>query len=494
MNTVFVRTLCLALSVLGWVTTGFAIPGSATREHGAGERLERYLDSLEGRGFSGTVLVERDSARVVLRGYGYRDAARGLRNTPATVFDIGSVTKQFTAAALLTLEMQNRLSVQDTLGKYFPQAPADKRGITLHHLLRHASGLPSVIGDDFEAISTAAFVDSVFRTPLRFPPGTRFGYSNVGYSLLAMVIEKVSGQPYEEYLLQHLWKPAGMATTGYRRPHFDARAVAVGYDRDGKAWGKPTEKPWDTDGPFWHLKGNGGVLSTVEDIARWHHALLGDRILTPAAKAKYLHPPLRSDESADAYYAYGWDVRRTPRNTTVLWHNGTNGVFYADVARYPDDNMVIIVLMNHADPAFGDVHAELARMIFDPSYIPVLPIPDNAANRILTASLITRAIDAGADSALAAHARRVRGCDLIEFRVNQRGYDLLGEQAFAKAIEVFRLNVLVFPGSGNAWDSLGEAYAATGATDRAIEAYRKSLALDPGNVNAVEVLKKLTEK
>lgn len=494
MNTGFTRTISLVACFLCSMTISSALPARSGGVRDAGARLDRYLDSLEARGFSGTVLVEKDGARIVARGYGFRDQAKGAKNTPNTVFDIGSVTKQFTAAALLTLEMRNKLSVQDTLGKYFPQAPADKRGITLHHLLRHASGLPSVIGGDFEAISAHEFVDAVFRTPLRFEPGTRFSYSNVGYSLLAMIIEMVSGQPYEEYLYQHLWKPAGMTMTGYRRPHFDRRVIAIGYDRDGKAWGRPTEKPWGADGPFWHLKGNGGILSSTEDLLRWHHALLGNRILTPGAKEKYYHPVLRPGESTDAYYAYGWDVRRTPRNTVALWHNGTNGVFYADVARYLDEHLVVIVLMNHADPAFGDVHAELARMLFDPSYVPALPIPDNAANRALTESLVTLAIDGGAENAVAAYGRRVHGPDVIEFRVNQRGYDLLSESQFAKAIEVFRLNVLVFPGSGNAWDSLGEAYAAAGSTDRAIEAYRKSLELDPKNTNAEEVLKRLTGK
>ena len=494
MKIIALRPLSIILGLLLFIAGTSAHPGGPAVDDGARARIERYLDSLEVRGFSGTVLVEQHGSRVVERGCGWRDQSRGLKNTAATVFDIGSVTKQFTAAAILPLEMQGKLRVEDTLGAYFPQAPAEKRGITLHMLLRHASGLPSVIGGDFAQVSTTGFLDSLFRTPLLFTPGTRFSYSNVGYSLLAMIIQKVSGRSYEQYLYQHLWKPAGMATTGYRRPHFDPGLIAVGYDRDGHAWGKPTDKPWGADGPFWHLKGNGGILSTVGDLARWHHALMGGKILSDAAKAKYYHPVLRPGEDEGSYYAYGWDVHRSSRNTPVYWHNGTNGVFYADFARYPDDEAVIVVLMNHADPAFGGVLADLAGMLFDPAYMPTLPIPDNAANRALTAALVSKAVDAGADSAFAAYARRSAGPDLIEFRVNQRGYDLLGENAYAKAIEVFRLNTLVFPRSGNAFDSLGEAYAAAGSTDLAIMCYKKSLELDPTNMNAVEVLKKLTAK
>ena len=458
------------------------------------ERINRYLDTLEARGFSGSVLVELDSSRIVSRGYGLRDRARGLSNTPTTVFDIGSITKQFTAAALLTLEMQGKLRVGDSLGIYFPKSPGDKAGITLHQLLRHESGLPSTIGRDYDKISAPAFVDSVLKAPLLFTPGTRFSYSNIGYSLLAMIIEKVSGQPYEEYLYTNLWKPSGMESTGYRRPHFNPESIAVGYDRDGNVWGKPTEKPWDDDGPSWHLRGNGGILSTTEDLARWHHALLGDKILTPAARTKYYHPVLRSTEATDSYYAYGWDVHRTPRNTLLLWHNGANGIFYADFARYIDDGVTIIVLMNQMHPDFREVPAELARTIFDSTYTPSVPIADNAANRALTASLVTLAADKGADRAMEVYTARPHGEDLIEFRVNERGYDLLGEKQYAKAIEVFRLNVLAFPGSANAYDSLGEAYQSAGLTDRAIENYRKSVALDPGNMNAIKILKTLTGK
>jgi CubicO group peptidase (beta-lactamase class C family) len=456
------------------------------------ERLNRYLDTLEARGFSGAVLVELDSSRVVSRGYGLRDRARGLKNTPTTVFDIGSITKQFTAAALLTLEMQGKLRVGDSLGMYFPNSPADKACITLHQLLRHASGLPSTIGRDYEKISARAFVDSVINAPLLFTPGTRFGYSNIGYSLLAMIIEKVSGQPYEEYLYANLWKPSGMESTGYRRPQFNPELIAVGYDREGNVWGKPTEKTWDNDGPFWHLRGNGGILSTTEDLARWHHALLSETILTPAARTKYYHPALRSTETTDSYYAYGWDVHRTPRNTLLLRHNGANGIFYADFARYIDDGVTIIALMNQMHPNFRDVNAELARMVFDPAYMPPIPIADNAANRALTASLVTLSIEQGAERGLEAYTRRARGEDLIEFRVNERGYDLLRENQYSQAIEVFRLNVFAFPESDNAYDSLGEAYLSAGLTDRAIENYRKSVALNPGNMNAIEILKTLT--
>jgi CubicO group peptidase (beta-lactamase class C family) len=457
-------------------------------------RLVHYLDTLETRGFSGSVLVELDGVPAIVRGYGYRDQKSQVRNTPTTVFDIGSVTKQFTAAAILTLEMKGKLRVEDSLGMYFPDVPRDKTGITLHHLLRHASGLPSTIGRDYDRITRAAFTDSLWRTPLRFAPGTRFSYSNVGYSLLAMIIEKVSGQSFEEYLYANLWKPASMGSTGYLRPAFSPDSIAIGYNRYDDAWGKPTEKLWDTNGPFWHLKGNGGILSTVGDLSRWHHALLGDRILSSAAKVKYYHPALRPEETADSYYAYGWDVHRTPWNTVVIQHNGANGIFYADFSRYLAEDVTIITMSNHMHPNFTGLNGELARMIFDTAYTPPYPVADTRNNRSFTDTILTLAAKEGARAAINAYAVRDRGLELIEFQMNERGYALLGEKKVLEAIEVFLVTTHAFPLSGNAFDSLGEAYMAAGMKEPAIENYRRSLALDPGNGNAEEMLKTLTRK
>jgi CubicO group peptidase (beta-lactamase class C family) len=184
-----VCTIVLIVLITQGIVHPQAVPPSARTQSIA--RLDRYLDSLAVRGFSGSVLVELDGTPAVVKGYGWSDRERGIRNTPATVFDIGSITKQFTSAAIMTLEARGALRLDDTLGKYFPRAPKDKAGITLHQVLRHASGLPSNIGRDYDPISARAFVDSLMKAPLRFTPGSRFSYSNIGYSLLAMIVEKV---------------------------------------------------------------------------------------------------------------------------------------------------------------------------------------------------------------------------------------------------------------------------------------------------------------
>ena len=488
------KYIVILLGLLSLHGPGAGTTGVAGVEQGETVAVIRaYLDTLEHEGFSGAVLVEFRGKVVISEGYGYSNVEKKLKNSTRTVFDIGSVTKQFTAAAIMKLEMGGRLSTEDRLSKYFKNVPAGKSEITIHQLLRHSSGLVSNVGGDYERIAEAAFVDTVMKSPLKFRPGTAFSYSNIGYSLLGMIVEKVSGMPYESFLYRNLWHPAGMEQTGYRRPDFSDDLVATGYQNDDRVWGKPMEKQWDEDGPFWHLKGNGGILSTVEDMFRWNQALLTDCVLSEGAKAKLYRPKLREGEDSASYYAYGWDVHRTPRGTTFYWHNGSNGIFFADFYRFIDEGTTVIVLTNKSN-GFQGTGREVARMLFSPDYEAVVPIADNERNRSFTDHVIETAMQQGAEAATNERAKAKPGQHLLEGRVNEKGYELLQGGSAKQAVDVFRINVQAFPKSANTYDSLGEAYLMTGDTTLAIENYSKSLALDPENENAREVLKRLQGK
>ncbi len=488
------RYIPLVVGLLLLLGTGASThPDTGPEAEGTVPAVRSYLDTLELAGFSGAVLVELHGKVVISEGYGYSDALNRRKNSSRTAFDIGSITKQFTAAAILKLEMEGRLSTDDKLSKFFKNIPGDKSDITIHDLLRHSSGLTSNVGRDYDSITETAFVDSVMRSPLKFTCGTAFSYSNIGYSLLAIIIERVAGIPYETFLYQNLWRPAGMEQTGYRRPVFDEKLIATGYFGDDRIWGKPSEKPWDADGPYWHLKGNGGILSTAEDLFRWNQALATDRILSERAKEKMYRPRLRDGEDSASYYAYGWDVQRTRRNTTLIWHNGSNGIFYADFLRFVDEGTTVIVLNNKSN-GFQAAGREVSRALFDPTYKPVVPIADNATNRSFTDHVIEVVAQQGIDAGAKELGERKTGVHLLEGRVNGKGYELLAGGNAKQAISVFKLNVLAFPGSANAYDSLGEAFLVAGDTTLAIENYRKSLALDPGSANAEEVLKRLGGK
>jgi CubicO group peptidase (beta-lactamase class C family) len=454
------------------------------------KKIDAYLDKIDALGYSGSVLLAFDGKPVISRGFGYSDRERKIKNSPKTIYDIGSSTKQFTAAAILKLEMQSKLSTDDKITKYFQNVPPDKTEITIHLLLRHAAGLPGSIGRDYDKITEQEFVDKVFASKLSSPVGTKYAYSNVGYSLLAMIVEKVSGQKYEQYLYDNLWKQAGMEMTGYSRPKFNKDLIAVGY-KDGERWGKPTEKEWAGDAPYPHLKGNGGILSTTEDMLKWDQALLTDKVLSKEAKKKYYFPVLRADETGATYYAYGWIVQKTERNTTRLFHNGSNGIFYAAFYRFIDDGVTLVTMTNVAEEAFNSTGGAIAKMVFEPSFNPAVPTPENPANGPFTREVMQLAITKGFDAAAERFRARDAAIKLLEDTVNLKGYDLLKEKKVKEAIDVLKLNVLAYPQSANAYDSLGEAYLASGDKTSAIENYKKSLELDPKNDNAREVLKKL---
>jgi CubicO group peptidase (beta-lactamase class C family) len=360
-------------------------------------------------------------------------------------------------------------------------------------LLRHAAGLPGVVGGDYEKIAEAEFVDKVFSAPLKFPVGTRFSYSNVGYSLLALIIEKASGQSYERYLYENLWKPAGMEMTGYTRPNFAHNLIAVGY-RQAERWGKPVDKEWDREAPYLHLKGNGGLLSTTEDLLKWDRALAAEKILSKGAKRKYYFPALRSDETGRSHYGYGWDVLKTNRNTTRIWHNGTNNVFYADFYRFIDEGVTIVLMTNSWQNSFNETGRVISRIIFEADYEPVAPVADNPANRTFTGEVIKITMEKGLNAATEIYRKRDKTVDLLESVVNAKGYDLIEVKKLKEAIEIFKLNVFAFPQSANAFDSLGEAYLEAGDKISAIENYKKSLALNPDNENARAVLKRLDNR
>jgi len=311
--------------------------------------IDEYLSRTVPFGFSGAVLVAREGEIILNKGYGYADRKQMIENSPANVFLTGSVTKQFTAAAIMKLEMMGKLNTEDKLSQYFVNLPKDKEAILLKHLLTHTSGLPLAFSeDDFESISREVYVKQAWAAELEFPPGTEFNYSNVGYTLLAIIIENLSGLTYEEFLQKHLFRPAGMARTGYRLPNWKKENFVHLY-RDDRDNGTSEYKAE----PTWHLKGNGGILSTTDDMFRWIHALKGNSILSGEAKKK-MFTPFRND------YGFGWDILD---DGNLRQHNGGgsrgNG---AELRWFVADDMMTIVFTNatiDGKPGFAIVRNEL---------------------------------------------------------------------------------------------------------------------------------------
>ena len=334
-------------------------------------KLDDYLTRCAAFGFSGSVLVEKDGATLLSKGYGLADRRTGKANAPDTIHDIGSLTKQFTAVAILRLEQDGKLSVKDPISKFFRDVPADKRRIQLHHLLSHTSGLPrsdEKIGSALQ--DREELVRLVLGLPLASDPGARHLYSNIGYDLLGVVVEQVSGQPFETYLAERLFRPAGFESTGFRgQSGLDAGRVARGAeeppeaDLAGSSIQGEQEDEWDptlaSKGWYsWGLRGAGGVLTTTLDLQRWRRALHSDAVLAAEQRAK-LFKPVAGD------YGYGWYVTRTSRGTKWIEHGGTtNNGFDCKMTMFPDEGVMMVVLGNVGSLIVPYVNLNLGKLVF----------------------------------------------------------------------------------------------------------------------------------
>jgi CubicO group peptidase (beta-lactamase class C family) len=354
----------LASSLL--LATGDGDPGDqqVIVSGAAGSKLDALLTDLAQKGISGTVLVASKGSILLCKGYGQASKEDDVACAPDTLYDIGSITKQFTATAILVLEMMGKLAVTDPITKNLKDVPEDKRSITLHYLLTHTAGLIDVLGDDYVVLTRDDMLRQAMASRLRWSPGTKYAYSNLGYSILAAIVELVSGSSYEEFLEEHLFAPAGMKQTGYRLPTWTPSKLAVGYQH-GKRWGTPLDHLWDEDGPYWNLRGNGGLLSTAREMYRWHLALAGDGILSKEAKKKIFTPHVLEQPDGKSSYGYGWVIQPTERGTTLIWHNGGNGVFFADFWRYVDEDLVIFLATNDVDKSGEPITPRLAKIVRD---------------------------------------------------------------------------------------------------------------------------------
>jgi CubicO group peptidase (beta-lactamase class C family) len=327
-----------------------------------GQKLSDHMHSYEQRGFSGSLLIVHQGELLVRGGYGFSDKQKQIANTAETVFDFGSLTKQFTGAAMLKAETLGLLTVGQKLTDFFQDVPEDKTNITLHQLLTHSAGFEEGLGDDYDLADREEYLELAFASELKFAPGAGYSYSNVGYSLLGIILEDVSGQTYESFLRTQVFNLAGLKTTGYTLlldNSFQDR-VAVGYNQ-GDFDGKPTAKPWLEDGPGWHLRANGGILTTVDELYAWINALNEKKVFDDETLTKYLTPYVR-EEPESSYYSYGWVIGTSPLGP-VYWHDGGNDVFSAMACSFRDTETIIVIASNDSTIEVFDLVDELVDII-----------------------------------------------------------------------------------------------------------------------------------
>ena len=456
-------------------------------------KIDTYINASVINGFSGSVLVAIKGEIILSKGYGWSDRNKKIPNSSSSVFNIGSVTKQFTASAILKLVEQGKLKTSDKISQFYEKVPDDKKNITIHQLLTHTSGISRRTGGyRYDEASKEQFLKEFFESELQSEPGTKHQYANANYIMLAAILELVSKQDYDTFLQENLWMPSEMQHTGYKGINFNSELIAQGYSfiiADGfwEDWGSTQEHlPYNEN--HWYSIGKGDIHSSVEDLYKWHLALNDNLVLSAKTRELQETPHEAENERATSHYGYGWAVFNSNRDTKVVTHNGSNGIYFADFIRFVEEDVVIIYLTNSIlGNDTENVGWNISKMIFDPSY-EASPVSKNMYELVFE---FTKVNEPESAEMLPAYLTNELGKKFEDHSIlNRYAYRILGkENEPAWAMALFKLNVELFPEDGNLWDSLGEAYLKYGEKEQAILSYTK--AVDLGSIGSQKILTEL---
>ncbi len=359
------KAVAATAPIILFLIVGAAICGRSHLQKAAGpaslkDRLENYLLQTADAGFAYSVLVSVDGRLIVQSSYGWLDSARTERTTARTLFNLASITKSFTAIAVLMLKEKGLLELGDTLPKFLADVPKDKSSVTLDQLLLHTSGLGQKYVADGMAKREKA-VAAILHDPLKFPPGTGFSYSDENYELLAAVIEVVSGRSFERFVRETILTRAGMTDTKF----WDETAGLSPYSAASMT--RPLD-PADL-GHNWGFIGSGGIYSNVGDLHRWFEALTGGRLLNESS-LKMMWTPRR--QLTDTDVALGWFVSKAPDGTDEIWTRGSEDWGHNGVVRwFPSRRALVIVQSNSGERGGKNVTANrsisdgLVAVLFD---------------------------------------------------------------------------------------------------------------------------------
>ena len=320
--------------------------GSATHANSPGNEVDALMSRYDGAVPGASLLVIQEGKLVVQRGYGLSDVEHGIEAGPTTNYRLASVTKQFTASAILLLAEDGKLTLDDRLRHWLPSLPRADDAITLRQLLTHTSGLvdyEDVMADgsteQLRDADVLRLLESQDRT--YFKPGSEYRYSNSGYALLALIVERACAMPYQDFLRERIFLPLGMHDTlAYVRGGPEVPHRAFGYSEIEGQWIRTDQSTTSA------VLGDGGIYSSIEDLAKWDAALYDDRLLSDASRAAAFTTQVQVvGEPYPAGYGYGWRI-----TGDSLWHSGETIGFRNVILRYPRQHLTVILLSNRDDP------------------------------------------------------------------------------------------------------------------------------------------------
>lgn len=311
--------------------------------------------------FNGAALVAKNGVILLNKGYGYRNVADKVANTEQTIFQLGSITKQFTSAIILKLQQEKKLSVSDKLSKYFPGYPKGD-SITIEHLLTHTSGIFNYTNDgnfmtnEVAKSASREKIMALFKDkPLDFSPGTSWNYSNSGYSLLGYIIEDVTKTPYEQVVRKYIFTPLQMTHSGFDFTHLKINEKATGYLKLNDKDAVPSPIVDSTV-----AYSAGAIYSTTGDLYLWHKALQQNKILSKEQQEK-AYTPVKNG------YGYGWGIDSVEGKRRVSHGGGIHG-FVTNISRVPEDDICIVLLSNTSEPAISEITKSIFAILYGKEY------------------------------------------------------------------------------------------------------------------------------
>ena len=321
-----------------------------------GARIDALMRSYGGHVPGAAVLVVRDGGVVFRRAYGCADLEQGVAATAATAFRLASMTKQFTAAAILLLAQDGRLSLEDPVRRWLPSLPAAAQAVTLRQMLTHTSGLldyeeliPVDATQQVHDADVLRLLEGQDRT--YFPPGSRYRYSDSGYALLALVVARASGTDFATFLRRRIFTPLGMSgSVAYEAGGAPLPYRAFGYSRDGGTWVRTDQSLTSA------VLGDGGIYSSIDDLAKWDAALYDSRLLSAATRRAAFSGATATDDPA-VRYGFGWRI-----TGETVWHSGETVGFRNVIVRWPRRHFTVIVLTNRDAPEPYALALQIAKL------------------------------------------------------------------------------------------------------------------------------------
>jgi len=343
-----------------WAGVGLGLVLLAPGAAGA-DRIDKYVKSqIQQHCIPGVALKIMQNGRVVkTAAYGFANLELNVRVSSETVFEIGSITKQFTAAGILLLAQEGRLSVDDSITKRLRDTPKAWTNVTIRHLLTHTSGIKSYTGlDGFQLwrhLTQTQFIQAIGAQPMDFQPGESWKYCNTGFNLLGYILENVSGMDYWDFMSARIFQPLGMRATTNRLPSLIIPHRAAGYEQTNHMW---INRDYDLTDVF----SAGAIVSSVGDLAKWNAALDGESLLSAASKEQ-MWTPVRLNDGKTRSYGFGWSLDEVDGHKNI-GHGGSTSGFSASIQRFPNDKLVIIILTNTDEQIATTLARRIATFFF----------------------------------------------------------------------------------------------------------------------------------